>query len=89
MASWNERVIELLESISGGGGGQPSEVEVTNFPADQTVSGSVGLTGAASANLAAIAVALGAPDDEPWDGEADTASVIAVLKAIFLQGEPE
>lgn len=84
---------------SGGGGGGPATVTVSNFPATQPVSGTVAVTGVATAaNQATQTTALnamnttlgelntdfGMPSEGPWSGTGN-GTVIAILKAMHAQ----
>lgn len=71
-----------LPTTSGGGSG-PSEVEVTNFPATQAVSGTVTVTSLATAG----ATQQGAVADAAYTDVTGAANgtMIALLKGIFVQ----
>lgn len=88
-------------NIGGGGGGGGGNVTVTNFPATQPVSGTVSVTGVATAAnqtsqttvLNAISTAVGElnsdfgmPSQAAWAGTGD-GTVIAILKAMYAQNE--
>lgn len=45
-------------------------------------------TGAAFVADAAMATAIGTPEDEPWDGVAESATVISLLKRIAQNTDP-
>lgn len=49
---------------------------------------SVTLAGALRVTDAAFATAIGSPTDAAWDGDAASATVIAILKKIALDAEP-
>lgn len=72
-----------LPTSSGGGGSGPSEVEVTNFPATQAVSGTVTVTSLATAG----ATQQGAVADAAYTDVTGAANgtMIALLKGIFVQ----
>lgn len=65
--------------ISGGGGSGPSEVEVTNFPSSQPVTGPL-----TNAQFTAVT---GAASAAAWDGEAASATIVSILKSLHEQNE--
>ena len=72
----------VVDSFGGGGGGT-SEVEVTNFPATQPVSGTVTVTALATAGSTQQgAIANAAYTDATG---AASGTMIALLKGIFVQ----
>lgn len=72
--------VVVLAGEPGGGGGQ---VEVTNFPETQAVSGTVtvsGLATAGSTNIGAVSAAAYADDTGAANG-----TLVALLKGIYVQ----
>lgn len=63
--------------ISGGGGSGPSEVEVTNFPSSQPVTGPL-----TNAQFTAVT---GAASAAAWDGNAASATIVSILKSLHDQ----
>ncbi len=76
-------VVALLEDMAGGGGGGSSDVNVLNFPATQPVSGTVTVTGIATAgstNIGSTSAAAYADDTG-----ADAGTLVGLLKGIYVQ----
>lgn len=63
--------------IEGGGGGASGQVEVTNFPTSQAVTGPL-----TNAQLTAVT---GAANATAWDGSAASATMVSILKALHAQ----
>lgn len=69
-----------LPVAGAGGGGGGGEVEVTNFPATQVVSGTVTATGPlTNAQFTAV---MGTAATAAWNGTDANATVIGILKAL-------
>lgn len=68
-----------LEATEGGG----SEVEVTNFPATQAVSGTVAVTGIATAGSTQQGAIANPPYADPTGAASGT--MVALLKGIYVQ----
>lgn len=90
MSTWNERVIELLEGIGGGGG--VSEVEVTNFSESVGSPGDAAWTGTGSgtaiAILKAIYARLQSIATDTGQIAQDTATANALLQTIADNTDP-